>query len=81
VLAEAVRRRTAPAAIILGEPEGILLVGALVAQALYEHVLPIVVAPPGRWASVRSGASVSVGVEGRVECRAPGAQEDEYLGA
>lgn len=43
VLAEAVRRRTAPAAIVLSTPDPILTVGALVAQSLYGLSCPIVV--------------------------------------
>lgn len=43
VLAEAIRRGTAPAAIVLRTPDPILPVGALVAQALYARRCPIVV--------------------------------------
>lgn len=45
VLAEAIRRGTAPAAIILGRPCGILATGALVADALYGLKCPVMVAP------------------------------------
>nr|MCU0832726.1 DUF126 domain-containing protein [Rhizobiaceae bacterium] len=45
VLAEAIRRGTAPAAIILGKPCGILATGALVADALYDIRRPVLVAP------------------------------------
>lgn len=43
VLAEALRRRTAPKAILLSVPDPILTVGAIVAQELYGIRLPIVV--------------------------------------
>ncbi len=43
VLAEALRRRTAPAAIVLSIPDPILTVGAIVAQFLYRLHCPIVV--------------------------------------
>lgn len=43
VLAEAIRLRTAPLGIILIEPDGILMVGALVARELYGHTCPIVI--------------------------------------
>ena len=43
VLAEAVRRGTAPAGIVLATPDPILTVGALVAQTLYGLRCPIVV--------------------------------------
>jgi uncharacterized protein len=43
VLAEAIRLGTAPAGIVLGAPDPILTVGALVAAALYGRACPIVV--------------------------------------
>lgn len=43
VLAEALRRGTGPAAIVLAIPDPILAVGALVAESLYGHQCPIVV--------------------------------------
>jgi len=43
VLAEAVRRGTAPVGILLGSPDPILTVGAIVAQSLYDLRCPIVV--------------------------------------
>lgn len=43
VLAEAIRRGTGPAAIVLSIPDPILTIGALVAQALYGVRCPIVV--------------------------------------
>jgi len=43
VLAETIRLKTAPAAIVLGSPDPILTVGALVAASLYGRACPIVV--------------------------------------
>lgn len=45
VLAEAVRRGTGPAGIILARSDPILAVGALVAQSLYGARCPVVVCP------------------------------------
>lgn len=45
VLAEAIRRGMGPAGILLGEPDPIIAVGAIVALRLYGHGCPIVVAP------------------------------------
>lgn len=45
VLAEAIRRGTGPAAIVLGRPDPILTVGALVADQLYGLQCPVVVCP------------------------------------
>jgi predicted aconitase with swiveling domain len=44
VLAEAARARTAPAAIVLREPDPILALGAIVARELYGARIPVVVA-------------------------------------
>ena len=43
VLAEAIRAGTAPAAIVLGEADPILALGAIVARELYGSSVPIVV--------------------------------------
>jgi hypothetical protein len=44
VLAEQIRARTAPAAIILAHPDTIVAIGALVAHELYGLATPVVVA-------------------------------------
>ena len=54
VLAEALRLGTGPAGFVLGEPDPILVIGALVAQRLYQSSCPIIVGPipkevDGRW--------------------------------
>ncbi len=43
VLAEAIRLRTAPLAIVLARPDPIMVVGCLVPQILYGLYLPIIV--------------------------------------
>jgi predicted aconitase with swiveling domain len=43
VLAEAIRAATAPAAIVLAEPDPIIALGAIVARELYGPSIPIVV--------------------------------------
>ena len=55
VLAEAVRLRTAPAAIINVEVEPILIVGALVAQSLYDRTVPIISVSLEVFRSLESG--------------------------
>jgi predicted aconitase with swiveling domain len=57
VLAEAIRAGTAPAAIVLLEPDPILALGAIVARELYGVVMPVVVADAG---SLRSGEAASM---------------------
>jgi predicted aconitase with swiveling domain len=60
VLAEAIRLGTAPAGIVLGEPDEILAIGALVAAELYGAQLPIVVAAPDAFAAIETGSAVSI---------------------
>ena len=57
VLAESVRSGTAPVAIVLGEPDAIIALGALVATELYGTNLPVVVAPG---AALATGGLVTV---------------------
>jgi predicted aconitase with swiveling domain len=64
VLAEAVRAGTAPAAIVLGEPDLILALGAAVAEELYGVQIPILVLPTSDLAAIRDGATVDIGSEG-----------------
>ncbi|HUG95183.1 MAG TPA: DUF126 domain-containing protein [Pleomorphomonadaceae bacterium] len=64
VLAEAVRAGTAPAAIVLGEPDLILALGAAVADELYGVQIPILVLPANDLAAIRDGATVDIGSEG-----------------
>jgi hypothetical protein len=64
VLAEAVRAGTAPAAIVLGEPDLILALGAAVAEELYGVQIPILVLPANDLAAIRDGAAVDIGSEG-----------------
>ena len=45
VLAECIRAGTAPVAIVLGESDPILALGAIVARELYGRTIPVVVAP------------------------------------
>lgn len=64
VLAEAIRLATAPAAIVLAEPDPILATGAIVAQALYRRSCPIIVLKPDDHAIVASAAAAEVRVDG-----------------
>lgn len=68
VLAEALRRRTAPAAIVLSIPDPILTIGAIVAQSLYGLHCPIVVCDIAELATgVRLRVRASNTGEARVE--------------
>ena len=60
VLAEAVRAGTAPAAVVLLEPDPILAVGAVVAAELYGRRVPVVVLGEAAYGAIRSGDEVVV---------------------
>ncbi|HEY7737722.1 MAG TPA: DUF126 domain-containing protein [Candidatus Limnocylindria bacterium] len=64
VLAEAVRAGTAPAGIVIGEPDLILAIGAAVAEELYGVQLPIAVVSPAEIGQLASGVAVTIGPEG-----------------
>ena len=66
VLAEAVRVGTAPAAIVLGEPDLILAVGAAVGEELYHRRVPIVQLAPADLAAIPDGAVVMISEGGEV---------------
>ena len=60
VLAEAARSGVAPAAFLLGEPDGIIALGALVAAELYGIEVPVVVLDPETYASLDRGMRVEI---------------------
>lgn len=60
VLAEAIRCGTAPSAIILAQPDPIIVVGAIVAARLYGKACPVVVCTADILAQLTSDARVSV---------------------
>jgi predicted aconitase with swiveling domain len=66
VLAEAVRAGSAPAAILLGEPDLILAVGAAVAEELYGVRLPVLVLEPRDLSAVPGGGRVRIREGGEV---------------
>ena len=60
VLAEAIRAGTAPAGIVLGEPDDIIVIGALVAVELYGISTPVVVASATTLGTIRNGEEISL---------------------
>jgi uncharacterized protein len=69
VLAEAIRLGTAPLGILLAEPDEILVLGALVAEHLYERTCPILVLPEGARGAIATGDQVAVSADGTVTVR------------
>jgi uncharacterized protein len=66
VLAEAIRLGTAPLAILLAEPDEILVLGALVAEYLYERTCPILVLPEGARGAIATGDHVAMSGGGTI---------------
>lgn len=58
VLAEAIRLGSAPAAILLGAPDPIIGIGAIVAARLYNKVCPVAVCAIEELATLGSGARI-----------------------
>jgi len=62
VLAEAIRLGTAPAGIVLAEPDAILVVGALVASRLYGRICPIATVSADDHARLANAVSAAIEV-------------------
>jgi predicted aconitase with swiveling domain len=60
VLAEAIRLDTAPAAIVLGEPDPILAIGAIVGRELYGAGVPVVTIGVDALGRTEEGRSVRI---------------------
>lgn len=71
VLAEAIRAGTAPAALLLSEPDGILLIGALVGAELTGRRCPVVVLPASDHRRLRSGDVAELDETGRLAVSPP----------
>jgi predicted aconitase with swiveling domain len=74
VLAEAVRAGTSPAAIVLGEPDGIVTLGAMVAAELYGRTIPVIVVAPETYGTIEDGRWVEVTASGEPDGDMPGAR-------
>ena len=60
VLAEAIRAGKGPAGIVLGEPDDIITIGALVATELYGVAFPVIVASAAAFHAIRNGEALSL---------------------
>jgi predicted aconitase with swiveling domain len=64
--AQAVRSGHAPAAILLGEPDLILAVGAAVAAELYDELVPVLVLRPEDRDAIQDGTRIHVAAGGEI---------------
>lgn len=69
VLAEALRAGRGPAAILLRQPDEIVVVGALVIELLGGQAIPIIQLRPGDHAALRTGDSIEIERRGRLTVR------------
>ncbi len=67
VLAESIRAGTSPAAILLAEPDPIIVLGCVVAEELYDRTCPVLVVPADH--GISSGDWVTVGRDGSIRWR------------
>ena len=67
VLLEAVRAGTAPSALLTTSVDHFLVLASIVADEMYGKPIPIVALSEDDFAALRTGESVSVGVDGRVQ--------------
>lgn len=74
ILLESVRLGTAPAAILLAEPDGILALGAAVARELYGQAPPVVVLAADSYHAIRDGQPISLDRSGQVTIGAEGSR-------
>lgn len=76
VLAEAIRLGTAPAAIVLAEPDPILAVGAMVAETLYGRTCPVLILPPPHHAALACAAKAEIAIDGSISVLLPASSSD-----
>lgn len=66
ILAELLRGGVGPRAIVLGEPDGILVVGAVVAQELYSVSCPVLLLEPPDYAQVARWSFATIDADGAI---------------
>lgn len=66
VFLEAVRHGTAPAAVIVTQPDSFLALASIVADELFGSPVPIVMVDPGVFAALPDGARLQVEPDGRI---------------
>jgi uncharacterized protein len=70
-MAEAIRRGTAPLAIILKRPDTNLAIGAMVASALYGMDCAVLAVSPKDFTRLSREAALSIAADGRITPRQP----------
>ena len=71
ILLEAVRQGKAPAAIITSETDGILALGAAVAQEIYDQSPPVLVLTPEAYATLHTDQQIHIQPDGTITVAEP----------
>ncbi len=71
VFLEAVRRGTAPKAIILAQTDSFLVLASVVAEELYHQSVPMIALEPNTFQILKSGQQVTVNPDGKIIVRDP----------
>ena len=71
ILLEAVRQGKAPAAIITSETDGILALGAAVAQEIYDQSPPVLVLTPEAYAALHTDQQIHIQPDGTITVAEP----------
>jgi len=66
VLLEAVRARTAPAAIVTTGPDAFFALASIVAETMYGRSFPVIALDPSDFASLETGARLRIERDGRI---------------
>lgn len=66
ILAELLRAGIGPLAIVLGEPDEILVVGAVVARELYGAVCPVLLLTPADYATAATWTTMTIELDGTI---------------
>ena len=70
-LAESIRRKTGPAALIMIEPDVNLAIGAEVAATLYGRAMPVLTVSPNQLALIATWAAASIAEDGTITPASP----------
>jgi len=68
VLAQALRRGTGPVAILLAQPDEIIVLGALIPNLLDGSRFPVIELSQADYESIKTGNGMTVGDDGTVTC-------------
>ena len=66
VIAEVARLGTAPAALVMRSADDIIATGAIVADELYGHPLPVIAVDAEQYAACAAAGSIRVGADGEL---------------